>query len=183
MIHARRTVFKVRRGRRFGSRRLRGILFFESGGLETRMNLRGSIRGSDDAVGRRPSVPGQWLHAVLALGLLTGVVSPLDAGGGDGPEFCLLHVEPFETFNAPGDVVDPRFSIEWCESGGAVVPSGFCPTGGAYRLDPGDRLVARVAAVESCGRIRISFLASSLFDTWSRLEIGPATAECRLPVT
>ena len=145
------------------------------------MNLRGSIRGSDDAVGRRPSVPGQWLHAVLALGLLTGVVSPLDAGDGDGPEFCLLHVEPFETFNAPGDVVDPRFSIEWCESGGAVVPSGFCPTGGAYRLDPGDRLVARVAAVESCGRIRISFLASSLFDTWSRLEIGPATAACAGP--
>ncbi|HAC08958.1 MAG TPA: hypothetical protein DCG14_04805, partial [Phycisphaerales bacterium] len=116
------------------------------------------------------------------MSLLAGVVSPLDAGGGDDPDFCLLHVEPFETFSAPGDVEDPRFSIDWCESGGAVVPSGFCPTGGAYRLDPADRLAARLASAEACGRIRITFLASSLFDTWSRLEIGPATADCTGPV-
>jgi len=121
-------------------------------------------------------------RALLTTALFAGVVSPLDAGGGDGPDFCLLHVEPFEAFNAPGDVEDPRFSIDWCDTEGAVVPSGFCPTGGAYRLDPGDRLAARLAAVEGCGRVRIAFLASSLFDTWSRLEIGPATADCSGPV-
>ena len=122
------------------------------------------------------------LHVVLAVGLIGVGASSLEAGGGEGPDFCVLHVEPFETFDAPRDVEDPRFSLDWCESEGAVVPSGFCPTGGAYRLDPGDRLVARLAAFGSCGRVRISFLASSLFATWSRLEIGPATADCAGPV-
>ena len=89
------------------------------------------------------------IRGLLMTALLAGVVSPLDAGGGDDADFCLLHVEPFETFSAPGDVEDPRFSIDWCESGGAVVPSGFCPTGGAYRLDPADRLAARLASVEA----------------------------------
>ena len=146
------------------------------------MMLRGPFRKSGGAVGRRGGVSRRAFQAIASVGLLAGVVSPLDAGGGDDPDFCLLHVEPFETFSAPGDVEDPRFSIDWCESGGAVVPSGFCPTGGAYRLDPADRLAARLASAEACGRIRITFLASSLFDTWSRLEIGPATADCTGPV-
>lgn len=146
------------------------------------MTLRGPIRGSGDAVGRRVVAVRRWLHALLASGLTGAGASSLAAGGGDTPDFCLLHVEAFEAFGAPDDVEDPRFSIDWCQSDGAVVPSGFCPTGGGYRLDPGDRLVARIASVEACGRIRVSFLASSLFDTWSRVEIGPATTDCGGPV-
>lgn len=96
--------------------------------------------------------------------------------------FCLLHHEPFESFAAPQDVEESRFSIEWCENGGAVASSGFCPTGQMYRLEPATQLGARFSSAVGCGRLRIGFVASSLFDTWSRLEIGPATAGCDGPI-
>jgi hypothetical protein len=101
--------------------------------------------------------------------------------GGDDQLYCLLHHEPFESFSAPHDVEDARFSIQWCETGGSVAASGFCPTGRTYRLDPETELGAHFSPAVGCGRLRIGFVASSLFDTWSRIEIGPAIAGCDGP--
>ena len=114
--------------------------------------------------------------------LLTWPVSAVLASSlGDDESYCLLHHEPFESFSAPHDVEDSRFSIEWCETGGSVASSGFCPTGRMYRLDPETTLGACLSPAVGCGRLRIRFVASSLFDTWSRIEIGPAIAGCDGP--
>ncbi|RPG15144.1 MAG: hypothetical protein CBB69_010325 [Phycisphaera sp. TMED9] len=136
-----------------------------------------SIRGS--ALARSIVV------AVLGMALLpmplasAGTVSPI---GDDEAPFCLLHQEPFESFSAPQDVSEPGFSIDWCETGGSVASSGFCPTGQTFRIEPHGRIGARFSSVVGCGRLRIGFVASSLFDTWSRIEIGPAMDGCDGPI-
>ena len=152
------------------------------GGSEARMTVQVRSRRTMNAFRPRWGGVRRCPIARFAAGILVAFVPVSQAAqDDDAADYCLLHVEPFESFNAPEDVDDPRFSIDWCESDGDVVPSGFCPTGGHYRLDPNDRITARLAAVEACGRVRIAFLASSLFETWSRIEIGPATMDCGGP--
>ncbi len=123
--------------------------------------------------------------AVSGMALFPFTLASADAfspKGDDDASFCLLHHEPFESFSAPQDVAETGFSIDWCQTGGSVASSGFCPTGQMFRIEPGGRIGARFSSAVECGRLRIGFVASSLFDTLSRIEIGPAIDGCDGPI-
>ncbi|MBC04581.1 MAG: hypothetical protein CMJ34_14950 [Phycisphaerae bacterium] len=88
-------------------------------------------------------------------------------------EWIPLHLESFVSSIGPGDVEGPPLSVSWCRIEGSAVNSGFCPTGRAWRLDPGDRLVARMSPEPDCGRVRVWIYAASLDASGAWMRLGP----------
>ena len=99
-------------------------------------------------------------------------LSPARAGEGWTP----LHLESFISAIGPGDVEGPPMDVAWCHLDGSAVNSGFCPTGRAWRLDPGDRIVARLTPNPGCGRVRVWIYAASLDAVGAWMRLGPAGA-------
>lgn len=102
---------------------------------------------------------------------------------------CLVYHTTFESFDAPVDDAGASWSIGWCQGSGAVAASGFCPSGGAYRLaGAGDALAATVELHPTCADVLLSFTMSSLYETNSRLELreacsGAVIASAFVPAT
>lgn len=105
---------------------------------------------------------------VLTLAWTVGCGSAV-AGG----DWTPLHLESFVSALGPRDVEGSPLSVTWCRVDGRLVGSGFCPTGSAWRLDPGDRLVATVTPTPGCGRLRVWVYAASVDAPLAWMRLGP----------
>lgn len=121
----------------------------------------------------------RWLSSISTLWIVLAVDSSA-AGSrpGDGEPWSPVLLESFEEASGPRDrEVDGR-RIEWCDRDGRRLVSGFCPTGGAWRLDPGESLVMRIGADRPCDAWRVWTYAAGLDTTGAVVRIGPAGSGC-----
>ena len=102
------------------------------------------------------------------------------SGSGGDPSWDGLHLESFEFSTSPTDRNGPRSSLEWCRTEGRQVGNGFCPTGGAWRLGPGESIAASVRLTVDCGRIRIWTYVAGLDTTGSSITLGVSDGACGL---
>ena len=99
----------------------------------------------------------------------------LTSGVQGGDQWVPLHLESFVSPIGPEDAEGPPLEVSWCRLDGSAVNTGFCPTGRAWRLDPGDRLVARMKPNPGCGRIRVWTYAASLNAAGAWMRLGPTS--------
>lgn len=133
--------------------------------------------GSADGRGQTPPVMLRWnlprtvpRLVIAALASMAAVVSSAEAGDDWEP----LHLESFFSATGPSDTDSSPLAVSWCRLDGQAVGSGFCPTGSAWRLGPGDRMVARFAPDPACGRLRVWVYVASLDAMGSWIRLGPA---------
>ncbi len=107
------------------------------------------------------------LIAVVALAMTSGGGASMAA-----EDWVPLHLESFLSATGPRDEVGPPVEVTWCRVDGRLVASGFCPTGSAWRLDPGDRLVATLHPSAECDRIRAWVYAASVDAPLSWMAMG-----------
>ncbi len=117
---------------------------------------------------RYPKNPPALVHLVAIVSMVL-TASSVDA---DDP-WTPLHLESFLSAVGPEDASGPPLEVTWCRLDGRAVSSGFCPTGGAWRLDPGDRIVARLSPRPACGRMRVWIYAAALESAAGWLRLGP----------
>ncbi|MEC8320821.1 MAG: hypothetical protein VX012_05385 [Planctomycetota bacterium] len=104
--------------------------------------------------------------------LCFSMLASVEAVAAQEETWTSLHLESFETASSPRDVDGPPIAVTWCLAEGRTTSNGFCPTGGAWRLDPGERLVAELEPTGACGRIRIWVYASGLAASGSWMRLG-----------
>jgi hypothetical protein len=106
-----------------------------------------------------------------------------------GQDRCLVYHATFESFEAPADAVGNTWSLAWCQGNGSVAASGFCPSGGVYRLaGAGDALAVSIDLHPTCADVLLSFTMSSLYETNSRVELraacsGAVIADAYIPAS
>lgn len=99
-------------------------------------------------------------------------------GSGGDPVWVGLHLESFEFSTSPNDRGGAWSSIEWCRTDGRQVGNGFCPTGGAWRLGPGESIRASIRTVVACDRIRVWTYVAGLDTTGSWISLGVSSGDC-----
>lgn len=109
------------------------------------------------------------VRAIVAIATIVPVV----ASAASGQDWAALHLESFTSATGPRDDDGPPLAIEWCRLDGRLVSNGFCPTGSAWRLDPGDRIVATLRPTPGCGRLRVWIYAASLDAPTAWMRLGP----------
>lgn len=116
--------------------------------------------------------------------LVVGVAIAAAVGCSIGPavaeDWSPLHLEEFELASGPRDVDGHPLELTWCRIDGARASSGFCPTGAAWRLAPGDELVASFSTSLPCGGVRIRVLGASVDAIGSWMRLGEA-GDCGPP--
>ncbi len=140
-----------------------------STGGPCRMLRRGQT--PDDHMHRTNVLRSVVVRAIAALASIVQVAtSPAVAG-----DWTVLHLESFVSATGPRDEAGPPMAIEWCRLDGRMVSNGFCPTGSAWRLDPGDRIVATLRPTPGCGRLRVWIYAASLDAPTAWMRLGPVS--------
>lgn len=114
------------------------------------------------------SVAARAIAAIAAIVLMV-------TSGAAGQDWTPLHLESFVSATGPRDADGPPLAIEWCRLDGRAVGNGFCPTGAAWRLDPGDRMVATIMPTPGCGRVRVWIYAASLDAPTAWMRLGPVS--------
>ena len=113
------------------------------------------------------------LPRVLAIVLGLALVSMSSA-----QSWIPVHLESFALPGPPADRAGDRIRLEWCRTEGGVIGSGFCPTGGHWRLSPGQILAATITNQAACAEVRVSVYVGSLDATGSRVRLGPEVGAC-----
>ncbi|MAD78489.1 MAG: hypothetical protein CMJ51_03855 [Planctomycetaceae bacterium] len=131
----------------------------------------------------RPTRFSSFLGPCLALGMVVlSAWTPRSVLGSSGlggdPVWEGLHLESFEFSTSPTDRNGPRSAMEWCRTEGRQVGNGFCPTGGAWRLGPGESIAASIRLTVDCGRIRIWTYVAGLDTTGSSIRLGVSDGGC-----
>ena len=89
-----------------------------------------------------------------------------------------VHLESFQGSASPVDRDGDRLQLTWCRREGGAIASGFCPTGGHWRLSPGQTLSATMTSPLACEGVRVSVYVGSLDATGSRISLGPEAGVC-----
>ncbi len=124
-------------------------------------------------------VNSSWVSLLVAVWITTSFdFVGAAAAADDESTWQPVLLESFEEAAGPRDrEVDGR-SIVWCEPGGRQVGAGFCPTGGAWRLGPGESLVLRIDAERPCDGWRVWTYAAGLDTTGALIRVGRTEDGC-----
>ena len=113
----------------------------------------------------------RWLLSAVLAGAVA-VVCPAQ-------DWTPVHLESFELPGPPASHVGDQLRLDWCRIDGSRVGNGFCPTGGHWRLSPGDTLAATMVSPADCAAIRVWVYAGSLDAGGSWIRFGPEGGVCQ----